>query len=95
MALVALIDEAVFHQILGWNHFYDKSTTAVGLFSDGLFHTFSWFATVASLFLLADFKRRNFFWLKRWISGMFLGGGLFQLFDGLVQDKLLEQVKIA
>lgn len=90
IGLVAFIDEAVFHQILGWHHFYDKSTTAVGLFSDGLFHAFSWFATVASLFLLADLKRRNSFWLKRWISGMFLGGGLFQLFDGLVQHKLLE-----
>lgn len=90
MGLVAFIDEAVFHQILGWHHFYDKSTTAVGLFSDGLFHAFSWFATVASLFLLADLRRRNSLWIKRWISGVFLGAGFFQLYDGLVHHKLLE-----
>ncbi|EGA91058.1 hypothetical protein GPDM_02180 [Planococcus donghaensis MPA1U2] len=90
MGLVAFIDEAVFHQILGWHHFYDKSTTAVGLFSDGLFHAFSWFATVASLFLLADLRRRNSLWIKRWINGVFLGAGFFQLYDGLVHHKLLE-----
>ncbi|ANU23337.1 DUF2243 domain-containing protein [Planococcus donghaensis] len=90
MGLVAFIDEAVFHQILGWHHFYDKSTTAVGLFSDGLFHAFSWFATVASLFLFADLRRRNSLWIKRWISGVFLGAGFFQLYDGLVHHKLLE-----
>ncbi|MEK6189433.1 MAG: DUF2243 domain-containing protein [Carnobacterium alterfunditum] len=90
MGLVAFVDEAVFHQILGWHHFYDKSTTAVGLFSDGLFHAFSWFATVASLFLLADLRRRNSLWIKRWISGVFLGAGFFQLYDGLVHHKLLE-----
>lgn len=38
---VAFMDEAVFHQLLHWHHFYDKSTTNVGLISDGLFHAFS------------------------------------------------------
>lgn len=90
LGLVAFFDEMVFHQLLGWHHFYDKSTDAVGLFSDGLFHAFSWFATVASLFLVADLRRRKAFWTKRWISGVLLGAGFFQLYDGLVQHKLLE-----
>ncbi|MEH7743475.1 DUF2243 domain-containing protein, partial [Neobacillus drentensis] len=30
IGLVAFIDEAVFHQLLHWHHFYDKSTTAFG-----------------------------------------------------------------
>jgi uncharacterized membrane protein len=47
---VAFVDEVVFHQLLGWHHFYDRSTDEVGLISDGLFHAFSWFATVAGLF---------------------------------------------
>ncbi|WP_219836919.1 DUF2243 domain-containing protein [Paenibacillus sp. R14(2021)] len=87
--LVSFIDEAVFHQLLHWHHFYDKSTTTVGLVSDGLFHAFSWFATIASLFMLAALKRTRSFWIKRWWGGIFLGAGIFQLYDGIVQHKLM------
>ncbi|MGW7977010.1 DUF2243 domain-containing protein [Staphylococcus xylosus] len=88
LGVAAFIDEVVFHQLLAWHHFYDKSSMAMGLVSDGLFHAFSWFATVASLFLLADIKRRNSFWVKRWVSGILLGLGFFQLYDGLIQHKI-------
>lgn len=37
LGMIAFIDETVFHQLLHWHHFYDKSTTDVGLVSDGLF----------------------------------------------------------
>ncbi len=40
VGLAASLDETVFHQVLHWHHFYDKSTLAVGLLSDGLFHAF-------------------------------------------------------
>lgn len=90
IGLVAFIDEAVFHQLLHWHHFYDRSTTDAGLVSDGFFHAFSWFATVASLFLLADLQRRKAWWPKRWIGGVLLGAGAFQLYDGIVHHKLLE-----
>ena len=90
LGLVAFIDETVFHQLLHWHHFYDKSTTDIGLVSDGLFHAFSWFATIASSFILADLHRRNAFWLKRWVGGVFLGGGAFQLYDGTIQHKLMQ-----
>ena len=30
VGLVAFIDETVFHQLLHWHHFYDKSTVAAG-----------------------------------------------------------------
>lgn len=89
LGLIAFVDEMVFHQLLAWHHFYDKSTSAVGLFSDGLFHAFSWFATVASLFLLADLRRRDSFWMKRWVSGVLIGVGFFQLYDGIIHHKLL------
>lgn len=87
---VAFIDEAVFHQLLHWHHFYDKSTTAAGLVSDGLFHAVSWFATVAALFLFADIRRKGTFRADRWWAGVLLGAGTFQLYDGIVQHKLLE-----
>ncbi|WP_129725999.1 MULTISPECIES: DUF2243 domain-containing protein [Bacillaceae] len=89
LGLVAFIDEAVFHQLLHWHHFYDKSTVAIGLLSDGFFHAFSWFATVGSLFLVADLRRRSAWWPLRWIGGLFLGAGGFQLYDGTVQHKLM------
>ncbi|MEW9673331.1 DUF2243 domain-containing protein [Ammoniphilus sp. 3BR4] len=89
IGLVAFIDETVFHQLLHWHHFYDKSTTNIGLVSDGLFHAFSWFATIGSLFLFADLRRRNALWLTRWWGGVLLGGGVFQLYDGTIQHKLM------
>ncbi|WP_075617812.1 DUF2243 domain-containing protein [Paenisporosarcina indica] len=89
LGLVAFIDETVFHQLLHWHHFYDKSTTDIGLVSDGLFHALSWFATIGSSFMLADLHRRHAFWLKRWVGGIFLGAGTFQLYDGTIQHKLM------
>ena len=89
LGLVAFVDEAVFHQLLHWHKFYDLSTTEVGLISDGLFHAFSWFATIGGLFMFADLRRRNALWLKRWWGGVMVGGGGFQLYDGIVQHKMM------
>lgn len=89
LGLIAFVDEVVFHQLLRWHHFYDKSTTDIGLISDGLFHAFSWFATIAGLFLLANLRRINSFVFKRWLAGLLIGVGAFQLYDGIVQHKLM------
>lgn len=90
LGLVAFFDEAVFHQLLHWHHFYDKSTTDIGLVSDGLFHAFSWFATVVSLFMLADLRKRKMWEKRRWIGAAILGAGIFQLYDGLIQHKVMK-----
>lgn len=87
VGLVAFVDEVVFHQLLRWHHFYDLATTDIGLISDGLFHAFSWFATIASLFLLADLKRGQAYIPLLWWGGSLLGSGGFQLYDGLIQHK--------
>ncbi|CAM4268012.1 DUF2243 domain-containing protein [Paenibacillus tarimensis] len=89
IGLVAFIDEAVFHQLLHWHHFYDRSTTAVGLVSDGLFHALSWFATIGGLFLFADLRRREALQLQAWLGAVLLGSGAFQLYDGVVHHKLM------
>lgn len=89
VGLVAFIDETVFHQLLHWHHFYDKSTPEAGLVSDGLFHALGFFSIVAGLFLLADLRRRQALHWTRWIGGLLLGAGGFQLYDGTVQHKLL------
>lgn len=89
IGVIAFIDEVVFHQLLHWHHFYDRSTTSIGLVSDGLFHAFSFFATIGSSFMLADLRRRDVFSLWRWIGGILLGAGAFQLYDGIIQHKLM------
>jgi uncharacterized membrane protein len=89
LGLAAFVDEAVFHQLLHWHHFYDRSTPATGLVSDGLFHAFSWFSTVAGLFLFADLRRRRAFDALAWWGGLLIGAGGFQFYDGTLQHKVM------
>jgi uncharacterized membrane protein len=89
LGVAAFVDETVFHQLLHWHHFYDRSTPAAGLVSDGLFHAFGFFCAVAGLFLLADLRRRGAFGARRWWGGLLAGAGGFQLYDGTIQHKLL------
>jgi uncharacterized membrane protein len=89
VGIMAAIDEIVFHQILGWHHFYDHSTPQIGLLSDGLLHTAEIVIIVAGFFAFADLRRRRALApISAW-GGFFLGLGAFQLFDGLVDHKLL------
>ena len=89
IGIAGFIDETVFHQLLHWHHFYDKSTPTIGLVSDGVFHAVSWFATIGSLFLLADIRRRGGFLRDQWFGAILLGAGGFQLYDGTIQHKLM------
>jgi uncharacterized membrane protein len=89
LGIAAFVDETVFHQLLHWHHFYDKSTPAVGLVSDGIFHAVGFFCAVASLFLFADLRRRGDLRAPLWWGGVLAGAGVFQLYDGTVQHKLL------
>src|SRR5688500_18633970 len=59
VALMAAVDEIVFHQLLGWHHFFDRSTPAIGLLSDGLLHTAELLALVAGFVMWADLRRRR------------------------------------
>ncbi|MFG6501864.1 DUF2243 domain-containing protein [Microbacterium sp. P05] len=89
VGVIAFVDETVFHQLLHWHHFYDRGTSELGLVSDGIFHALSWFATIAGLFLFADLRRRRAVNRRRWLGGVLAGAGAFQLYDGLVQHKVL------
>ena len=89
VGVAAFVDETVFHQLLHWHHFYDRSTPEAGLVSDGIFHAFGWFALVAGLFWFSALRRDHVLAPRRWVSGLLLGAGAFQLFDGTVQHKLL------
>lgn len=85
----SMIDLFIFHLGLQWHHFYDLSTTQVALTADGFFHAFGWFITIWGLFLLADLRRRTEVAWKRWTGAVVTGVGFFQLFDGVVDHKVL------
>jgi uncharacterized membrane protein len=89
VGIAAFVDETVFHQLLHWHHFYDRSTPAAGLVSDGLFHAFGWFAIVIGLVLVADLVRRTSLRPRALTGGILVGAGAFQLYDGTIQHKLL------
>ena len=89
IGLMAAVDEIVFHQILGWHHFYDGSTSTVGLLSDGLLHSAELVAIVGGFAWLIRLRGRRSL-APRWVwAGFFLGLGGFQLFDGIVDHKVL------
>lgn len=89
IGLMALVDEIIFHQLLQWHHFYDHSTTFIGILSDGLLNLFALFALVIGFFMFADSRRKKEMHKRRWIGGIFTGLGIFQLFDGIINHKLL------
>lgn len=79
IGLMAAVDEIVFHQILAWHHFYDRSTSGVALMSDGLLHAAELVVLVAGFFLFADLRRRQALARRSAWAGVFLGLGGFQL----------------
>ncbi|MGE3913370.1 MAG: DUF2243 domain-containing protein [Chloroflexota bacterium] len=92
IGLMGALDEIIFHQMLQWHNFYVDTTQYWRIFSDGAFHVF----TTTMLFLGAMrlwSQRRRLssvisgqpFW-----SGLLMGIGGFQLFDGIVNHKILK-----
>ncbi len=90
VGVMAAVDEIVFHQILQWHHFFDRATPAIGVLSDGLLHAGELLAVVAGCFLLLGAARDDRL-AARWAwAGLFVGMGGFQLFDGVVNHKVLK-----
>ena len=89
IGVMAAVDEIVFHQLLAWHSFYDRSTPAIGLLSDGLLHAAELVAIVAGFFWLADLRRRAALVTPAAWAGFLIGAGGFQVFDGVVDHKVL------
>ncbi|HEX2534150.1 MAG TPA: DUF2243 domain-containing protein [Chitinophagaceae bacterium] len=90
IGIMAAVDEIIFHQLLSWHHFYDGSTTEVALLTDGLLHAGELVAIVAAFFLLLDLRRNGGLYVRKAWAGFLTGAGGFQLFDGLVDHKVLQ-----
>lgn len=89
VGIMAGVDTIIFHQLLGWHHFYDLATPAIGLASDGILHAVELLVLVAGFFMFADVRRQRELARGHAWAGFFLGAGGFQLFDGVVNHKVL------
>jgi len=90
IGLVGTLDEVVLHQLLHWHHLYDRSTAAIGLVSDGLFHIVSTALLVWGVYRVwVDRGHPYPRWVRRLAAGICLGGGAFNLYDGTIQHKVL------
>jgi uncharacterized membrane protein len=89
IGVAGTLDEVVLHQLLGWHHFYDRSTPTVGLVSDGLFHLFSTAILVLGVIQLVERRRTTPDPPRLALAGILLGAGCFNLYDGTIQHKVL------
>ncbi|HEX3213126.1 MAG TPA: DUF2243 domain-containing protein [Actinomycetota bacterium] len=89
IGIAGTLDEVVLHQLLGWHHFYDRSTPSVGLLSDGLFHILSTVLLVIGVIQLVERRRTTPDPPRLALAGILLGAGGFNLYDGTIQHKLL------
>ncbi|WP_336921618.1 DUF2243 domain-containing protein [Aquipuribacter sp. SD81] len=89
LGLVAGLDQVVFHQLLGWHTLYDLSTPLASRLWEGVLHSASLVLVVgAATWGLLLSRRPGWSW-RRWWAGVLVGGGAFQLFDGVVHHKVL------
>jgi uncharacterized membrane protein len=89
IGIAGTLDEVILHQLLGWHHFYDRSTATVGLVSDGIFHLFSTAVLVLGAIQLVERRRTSPDPPRIALAGILLGAGCFNLYDGTIQHKLL------
>lgn len=89
LGTVAAIDEIIFHQLLAWHHFYDISTPLIGLISDGILHAAELICLTAGFMALLNLQRKSELLSTQALAGFFCGVGAFQLFDGIVNHKIL------
>ena len=83
------LDEIVLHQLLRWHHFYDRGSQAAGLIADGIFHLGSTAALVIGLVQLVQRWPTAPGLLRQAVAGILVGVGGFNLYDGIIQHKLL------
>ena len=90
VGVAGTLDEVVLHQLLGWHHFYDRSTPSVGLLSDGLFHLASTLALVVGVLGLGSLRGPRAWPAQSAWGAVLVGAGGFNLYDGLIQHKVLK-----
>ncbi|MDF3920000.1 DUF2243 domain-containing protein [Salinicola sp. LHM] len=89
IGMMAALDEIVFHQVLAWHHFVETDNSALALASDGLLHTLELVVLVIGAVLMLRLHETGRHAAGYRGAGFLLGMGGFQLFDGIVDHKIL------
>jgi uncharacterized membrane protein len=98
-ALIGFFDGIVFHQILGWHHMICIETHCIAKtvavmkrqnFTDGLFHAAMWIVLIAGIVMLTRAVRTTSFSGRRFWGGALLGGGVFNVVEGIVDHLILQ-----
>src|SRR5699024_6949090 len=93
LGLMALADEIIFHQLLQWHHFYDRSTPFIGIMSDGLLNAFALFALIAGLFWLAGTSRGSLYQMGWWKAAFYRRVEGFQVSNGIGGNRLYRFIR--
>lgn len=89
IGIMAAVDEIIFHQVLAWHHFVEADNSALALASDGLLHTLELVLLVSGAVLMLRLHETGRHAAGYRGAGFLLGMGGFQLFDGIVDHKIL------
>lgn len=90
--LLGALDGIIFHQLLQWHSVYMNTDHHGQIISDGLFHTLTVIALVIGAVMLwlagrpGDVEKGK----RLLISGILIGGGVFNAGEGLINHHILQ-----
>jgi uncharacterized membrane protein len=92
LGLLGAIDGIVFHQLLQWHHMILSPNNELEIFTDGLFAAlFSALLVWGGVKIFQDARKNEIgnSW-KVFVGGIFVGGGAFNLVEGIVDHHILQ-----
>ena len=98
IGLGGFVDGIVLHQILQWHNMVSNwippttmEAMSVNMLWDGIFHAAVWLVTLTGVLLLwrAAFRRAAIPTLPAFVGQLFLGWGLFNLVEGIIDHQIL------
>jgi uncharacterized membrane protein len=98
LGLGGFFDGIVLHQILQWHHMVSTPTPPdtlenleLNTLGDGLFHAATWIMTLAGvmLLLIANGDRERPDARRRFLGGLLIGWGLFDVVEGVIDHHIL------
>ncbi|MFZ3578485.1 DUF2243 domain-containing protein [Virgibacillus sp. DJP39] len=92
LGLLGAVDGIVFHQLLQWHHMVDHPNVKLEIITDGLFTiVFSILLIWGGIKIFQDARNGKLgYSLKTFVGGIFVGGGAFNLVEGIVDHHILQ-----
>lgn len=99
IGLGGFVDGTIFHQILQWHEMLSNKippvtlmNKSVNMFWDGVFHLFCLIVVIIGVLLLVKlfFRKDVIVSWKAFLGGLFLGWGIFNLVEGIIDHQILK-----